>query len=147
MACSGRAAALLRGHHLICLHFFRGEGYDRRFIENLSSIVSEAEGGESVTVVEGPDDVCAACPYLKDGGCGHEGDSEGAIMAMDADALRLLDARMGDDVSWLSIKRKLEGIMPEWKKLYCRDCAWLKACLKDPTHKGKLNIPSSNGPL
>lgn len=35
----------LRGHHLICLHFYRGEGYSREFVENLEDIVRRAKGG------------------------------------------------------------------------------------------------------
>ncbi|HDL01563.1 MAG TPA: DUF1284 domain-containing protein, partial [candidate division Zixibacteria bacterium] len=28
----------LRAHHLICLHFYRGEGYSEGFIENLETV-------------------------------------------------------------------------------------------------------------
>lgn len=125
----------LRGHHLICLHFFRGDGYDRRFIENLSGIITDAEGGEAVTVLEGPDDVCFACPYLKDGGCGYEEDAEGAIRAMDADALRLLSVRPGDMLRWASVREKLPDVIVQWKGLHCRACAWLDSCLKDPLYE------------
>jgi hypothetical protein len=29
----------LRGHHLICLQFFKGEGYSKIFVENAKQIV------------------------------------------------------------------------------------------------------------
>lgn len=132
----------LRGHHLICLHFFRGEGYDRPFIENLSAIIGMAEGGKPVAVLEGPDDVCSACPYLKSAGCEYEENAEGSIRDMDADALRLLRARFGDVVMWPALRERLEGIVPEWKKLYCKDCAWLNACLKDPLYKS-ISLPAA----
>ena len=51
----------LRGHHLICLNFFKGEGYDEVFIKNLEKILSKMEK-ENIKVVEDFDDVCKSCP-------------------------------------------------------------------------------------
>lgn len=33
----------LRGHHLICLHFFKGEGYDAAFVENLARVIAQTK--------------------------------------------------------------------------------------------------------
>ncbi len=33
----------LRGHHLICLHFFPGYGYDASFVESLRNVLKRAE--------------------------------------------------------------------------------------------------------
>jgi hypothetical protein len=41
----------LRGHHLICLHFYRSEGYSREFVKNLEDIVRRATEGEKLEVV------------------------------------------------------------------------------------------------
>ena len=62
----------LRGHHLVCLHYFQGEGYSREFVCNLQELVHRAEKGEPVEVVVGPDDVCRACPNLRKGRCRHK---------------------------------------------------------------------------
>jgi len=129
---SGGDLPRLRGHHLICLHFFRGEGYDDRFIENLSRIVDEAEAGKPIMVHEGHDDVCNVCSYLNDGGCAYEEDAEIAIREMDADALMLLNARAGDVIRWRAIRARLGDIIPKWKELHCKNCVWLSACLKNP---------------
>ncbi len=55
----------LRGHHLVCLHFFKGEGYNPEYIENLREILRRAEAGEEIEVSSGVDDVCRMCPNLK----------------------------------------------------------------------------------
>lgn len=55
----------LRGHHLICLHFFKGEGYSKAFVENLREVVKRAEN-RTLEIVTGGDDVCAACPELQE---------------------------------------------------------------------------------
>ena len=59
----------LRAHHLICLHFFKGEGYTPEYVENLRFIVGRAKARERIEVVMGADDVCKPCPFLKDGIC------------------------------------------------------------------------------
>lgn len=67
--------SLLRGHHLICLHFFHGEGYSEAFVRNLKEVLKRAE--EEVKVTDGADDVCRACPYLKNNRCEYdEGEDE-----------------------------------------------------------------------
>lgn len=52
----------LRGHHLICLQFYRGEGYNQDFIKHLFNILERVQY-EDVEVVEGVDEVCSVCPY------------------------------------------------------------------------------------
>jgi len=54
------AAVRLRGHHLICLQFFRGEGYSPEFVENLAHVITNATESGAL-VVAGADRVCAAC--------------------------------------------------------------------------------------
>ena len=60
----------LRGHHLICLPFFTGDGYNPEFIRNLKEILIRAQSGEEVEVCSGVDDVCTMCPFLKERRCG-----------------------------------------------------------------------------
>ena len=57
----------LRGHHLVCLHFFKGEGYNLEYVENLAYILKRAEAGDGIEVAAGADDVCNTCPSLKEG--------------------------------------------------------------------------------
>ncbi len=62
----------LRGHHLICLHFYRGEGYSEDYVEHLWKMVKKAEEGEIIEVIAGADDICKACPYLQGDICAHK---------------------------------------------------------------------------
>lgn len=54
---------------MICLHFYRGEGYSREFVENLEDVVRRATEGEEIEVVEGADDICRACPTFQGEKC------------------------------------------------------------------------------
>jgi uncharacterized protein len=60
----------LRGHHLLCILTYKGEGYSPAFVANLDRIAARLTAGEDVLLVDGPDDVCA--PLLAPGSVGEE---------------------------------------------------------------------------
>ncbi|MCL4457538.1 MAG: DUF1284 domain-containing protein [Nitrospirae bacterium] len=130
----------LRGHHLICLHFFSGEGYDARFIENLRGVLKRAES-EEIEIVSGDDNICAKCVYLKDRKCMHDEKADEEIREMDETALKLLNLSAGQRVKWQAVKEYMPGIFREWYNRYCNDCDWKKACEKNEFYlerKGKI---------
>jgi len=94
----------LRGHHLICLQFFQGEGYSPQFVENLNRVIQKASSGTPIAVVEGADDVCVACPHIDDGRCAHKPDSENTIRLLDEMALGLLGVEPYQSVNWNQMK-------------------------------------------
>ena len=120
----------LRGHHLICLHFFRGEGYNPEFVANLREVIKRAEAGEEIEIYSGADDVCKMCPYLKRGMCFYDKDTEAEISEMDKVALRLLRLKTHRRVKWLDIREKIPQIFREWAREYCKNCKWRKVCEK-----------------
>ncbi len=111
----------LRGHHLICLNFFTGEGYDEEFVKRIEDALSSA----SITVIDTADYLCRACPYL-DNGCTFVGEDE--IRRMDERALELLDLKVGSEVTWTLVRERLRNAMRVWKEEFCRDCYWLNVC-------------------
>jgi hypothetical protein len=118
----------LRGHHLICLHFFKGEGYNSQFLANLKNLLGRVKAGEEVEICSGADDVCKRCPYLRDGRCHYDSGAEDEIREMDRRALRLLRFYVHDKVKWQDIREKIPEILHEWSKDYCKDCEWRKVC-------------------
>lgn len=122
--------AKLRGHHLICLNFFRGEGYSEEFIKNIYSVILK----EKVEIVKGADDVCAMCPYLKDNKCSSNEYTDEKITLQDKEALELLGFRSGMIVDWRIISDKLPRIMEEWKKQFCLDCGYQIVCFPPTPH-------------
>ena len=116
--------AKLRGHHLICLNFFRGEGYSEDFIRNIYSVI----GKKDIDIVKGTDEVCAKCPYLKDGMCNNPEYSDEMITHQDSEALRLLEFKPGMRVDWRLISDKLPGIIGDWKAQFCGECGYRKVC-------------------
>ncbi len=124
----------LRGHHLICLHFFNGTGYSPEFIKNLRTVL-RAAAGSGVKITQGADDVCRACPCLKDEKCMHDEQSDEEIQEMDAFALKLLNEAPGSEAEWHLLKERVLEIFPLWLERYCKKCSWEKACEEDPLYR------------
>jgi hypothetical protein len=121
----------LRGHHLICLHFFRGEGYAPEFIALLGEILKRAVTGEQIEIVSDADDVCHICPYLRGEECFYHQESDQEIREMDRKALELLELKARDIVLWKHVRDKIPYVFYRWSQEFCSACYWNKACLKD----------------
>jgi hypothetical protein len=121
----------LRGHHVVCLHFFLGEGYKPEFIENLKEVLRRAEAGEEIEILVGADDVCRKCPYLKDTICVYDENAEDEIRDMDRTAIKLLGLRNKGKAKWTDIKKKIPIIFKKWKGRYCEGCDWRSVCEKN----------------
>lgn len=120
----------MRGHHLVCLHFFGGEGYSEGFVENLlRTLVNIKQRG--VAVVEGADDICAACPYLDEKVCAFNREAEAEVAGMDRLALELLEVSPGESTGWKAVRTGLPAVFGRWYQENCRACRWLGACEKD----------------
>lgn len=117
----------LRGHHLICLHFFTAEGYNPEFVENLREVLRRT-AYEEIEIVSGDDDICHKCPYLKDCKCFYTEDSEVEIRAMDEKALIILGLCNGSLIRWEEIKKLLPALISQWRFDYCKSCDWKGVC-------------------
>lgn len=131
----------LRGHHLICLHFFRGEGYDMAFVKNLKQVLKSAELSP-VRVACGIDDVCDKCPHMEDDSCRYTPHSEVEIKEMDKMALELLCLTLHSEVGWMEVREKVSGIFRSWHKSYCHTCGWKRACEKNALYRRMTCLPT-----
>ncbi|MGQ9860350.1 MAG: DUF1284 domain-containing protein [Thermodesulfobacteriota bacterium] len=128
----------LRGHHLVCLRFYQGEGFPQSYKRNLHSVVMTAKE-EGVSVVSGADEVCAFCPYLKDGLCSHAMAGEEEIRAMDEAAMELLGVTPQERISWEELGVRVERCIVEWRKRFCAGCLWKEACRSNPSQREEAN--------
>lgn len=117
-----------RGHHLICLHFFQGEGYSEEYVENLRNVLERADKKEEIEVVEGPDDICRACPSLKEDRCNHKNGADLEISNLDNIAIKFLGVAKGEKVIWSNIKNKIKLAPKEWLAAFCEGCDWENVC-------------------
>jgi len=124
----------LRGHHLICLHFFNGEGYNPEFIGNLKDVLEKIKS-EDVEISPGADDICEACPHLSQFRCRYTEDADEGIREMDKKALELLQKEEGSKVKWHEIRKKIPEFFQSWYGVYCITCGWKLACEQDALYR------------
>ncbi len=117
----------LRGHHLICLHFYKGKGYSSEFVENLNHLMREIVSDGAI-VVSGADDVCSACPHLKGDVCKLSESSDAEVTGMDELALSLLNVEVGHGVNWTAIRDRLHQFIHQWHDRCCSSCQWFGLC-------------------
>ena len=123
-------APTLRGHHLVCLHFFSGEGFEPEFQKNLNQILSQVKK-ETIVIAQGADSICIRCEHIKNGKCEYQENQDEGILKMDTKALQLLELKPGERITWIEIKRKLSSIFKSWYESYCIQCDWQYVCKKN----------------
>ena len=138
----------IRGHTLLCLQGFRGEGYSPEFIENMSKIHRRLthHPEQPVLILDSPDSICSQCPNLKSQRCNLHGPaSEESMMAQDADVMNRLGIGKGKILPWKEIldriAQRLQGNM---LSDICGTCPWLplgycKEGIKRLVENGTLN--------
>jgi uncharacterized protein len=122
----------LRGHHLLCMLTYKGLGYTPAFTENMTRTIEAISAGGPITLVEGPDDLCAAL----DEGCGHEGHcSEARTFQRDKDAIAALSGLLPllDPLQpFVLDTERLKAIRNAFAKgtirAACADCEWTPIC-------------------
>lgn len=120
---------IIRGHTLLCLQGFRGEGYSPAFIENIAAIHRRlSEAAETpVRAVAEPDTICRACPHLQSDGCHLKGPGfEGPMKIQDREVLARLGIAEGEVLPWKEILHRIAARM-EGSDLdeICGACPWL----------------------
>lgn len=119
----------LRAHTLLCLQGFRGEGYSREFVENLTSIhrLLLERPDQLIEVIDVPDAVCAACPHRASSGCTlHHEESEMDMRAQDRHVLGLLDLTVGCVVPWHEVLTRIRvALTGDDLPDICGRCPWL----------------------
>ena len=120
---------VLRGHHLLCLKGFQGYGYDDIFVENMSDVNSMRKlDSTTVTAINSPDDICKACPNLKDGICVNEMHNE-EIIRMDDEVLKKIgSAKEHNSVELFEKIDEIFNTKDSVSKI-CFDCMWSEKCL------------------
>lgn len=100
----------LRPHHLLCVQEFEGLGYSDDFVENMERVVDAALGDAGVEVVEGEDDVCAACDEKCD---------ESDVSRRDSAVLEVLPEPTLEAARDLPVDAVRE---------ICSGCSWFEVC-------------------
>ena len=117
----------LRPHHLLCIQKFTCYGYDKAFTANMHEVVSllKSKPETTVTLVEGGDRLCSACPNCIESYCR----TADKVKLMDEKVLRFCDLAYGEIHSWKELAEKAADIFKsEAFEDICGDCEWFDLC-------------------
>ncbi|WFU48356.1 DUF1284 domain-containing protein [Sinorhizobium terangae] len=123
----------LRGHHLLCLLTFVGEGYTPSFTRNYQVVARRLSAGEPIEIVEGPDDICAPMLGLAEAHCRNEN-----IRGRDSRALAavadLLGFPLGPGSVLILDDRRLQDLRGAFAlgsvRGACDECEWSALCTR-----------------
>jgi len=125
----------LRGHHLLCILNYGGAGYTPAFIQNMSAMIDRMNGGASIEIVRGIDDICGAlrcggvatCDHARMCRCGKTFERDRRALTDIARVLRLPGFGIGRS---LRLGRRQVAIL---RRFFARN-GIRKACVKCPWH-------------
>lgn len=120
----------VRGHMVLCLLGFRGEGYSPTFVDEMAKLWQRlaAEPDQPIQLITAPDPMCQACIHLRRGGCTLGGpDHETHMRAHDEEVLRRLGFEQGAVHPWREVRTRIAArISGSDLPDICTTCPWLK---------------------
>ncbi len=129
----------LRPHHLLCLRFFLGRGYDDVFSARMAVLQRELREHPErmVLLAEGGDGLCAVCPRRAGNAC-----SSPKPIRYDEAILRITDRRTGEAAPFAVWEKLIEEriLKPGRLAEICADCEWWEIC-------GPLSSPEAESVL
>ena len=119
----------IRAHHGMCLYFFQGKGYSGEFVENMSRMKAILEKNPEISLMDSPDDICAACPNRLTQNCAEK------ASRYDREVLRRCGLSVGERLPYREFSRKvIETILrPGDRREICGDCQWSSLCRWEET--------------
>ncbi|AZN42157.1 DUF1284 domain-containing protein [Paenibacillus albus] len=112
----------LRGHHLLCLLGFRGMGYSAKFSANMRLVYNELREQPQtlITIIGGPDDLCACFPKDAEQHCENR-----SVYEHDKRILDKLDFSAGMTLPWQDVIHRVRvNMQPEDINTLCYTCEW-----------------------
>jgi uncharacterized protein len=112
----------LRGHHLFCLLGYRGMGYSKEYIENMTRLHQTLRDNPKISIqlVKGPDQLCEKYPNTGKYHCQDE-----HIYERDGAILEQIGLKIGQIVSWEEIESLIQkNVVPSDIQIVCESCSW-----------------------
>ncbi|UOF90043.1 DUF1284 domain-containing protein [Fodinisporobacter ferrooxydans] len=112
----------LRGHHLLCLLGYRGMGYSREYVENMTQLhhTLRTAPETEVLLVAGADDLCEKFPEFQTCHC-----DDRNIHERDAAVLKRLNLQIGQKMRWEDMLQRIgNNILSKDIGTLCNTCSW-----------------------
>ncbi|MGY3717813.1 DUF1284 domain-containing protein [Sutcliffiella cohnii] len=112
----------LRGHHLFCLLGYRGMGYSKEYVENMTKLHQTLRNDPDtwIQIVKGPDHLCEKYPNTGEYHC-----KDKTIYERDAAILEKMDLKIGKMLKWKDIEFRIrQHVVPTDIQTVCESCSW-----------------------
>ncbi|WP_433743988.1 DUF1284 domain-containing protein [Falsibacillus pallidus] len=112
----------LRGHHLFCLLGYRGMGYSKEYVENMTKLHQGLRNRPKtwIQIVKGPDQLCEKYPNDGEYHC-----QEKNIYERDAVILKKLGLHINQVIRWEDIESRIrKHVEPSDVQIVCSTCSW-----------------------
>lgn len=116
----------IRPHHGMCLAYFEGKGYSQGFVRHMGEILSLLEEGALVEMTVAGDNICSACPNLKEGVC----ETADKVESYDRAVLSFCNLKENEKIEFSEFTERVqEMILKTGKRAeICGGCQWNEIC-------------------
>ena len=118
----------LRAHHGMCLTFFKGNGYNREFVINMTIIQDRLRKNPDlkVKIVNYTEDICKACPENINGKC----KNFEKVLNYDNKFLEYCGIKSGTILPFCKFEKLVNNkiLIPGIRKQICGNCQWNEFC-------------------
>lgn len=112
----------IRGHHLFCLLGYRGMGYSKEYVENMTQLHQTLRNNSKtlIQLVNGPDQLCEKFPNSGEYHC-----QDINIYERDAVILKKMGLEIGQILEWEEIESRVRKyVVPSDIQIVCETCSW-----------------------
>lgn len=112
----------LRGHHLFCLIGYRGMGYSKEYVDNMTHMHQNLREYPNtwIELIEGPDQLCAKYPNSGEYHC-----QDKHIYERDKKILEKLGLQVGQQIQWQEVENRIRKyVVPSDIQHICETCSW-----------------------
>ena len=114
----------LRPHHLLCIEFFEGKGYDLKHIENMHHVINCLNEEDNFMLIESLDDICSCCPNRIDDKC----KTQDKVLRYDKSMKDMLKLEYEREYSYKEISSIVKENIDYLLNNTCKDCQWAYIC-------------------
>ena len=118
----------LRGHHGLCLHFYKGKGYSDRFVAHMTEFQNQlrANSDTPLLLVDCADSLCTFCPHKTGDAC----ESGQKVKKYDRAVFKLCGLNPGMQITWKEFSDSVKEhiLKTDQLKDICSDCQWYSIC-------------------
>ncbi|MFW6238549.1 MAG: DUF1284 domain-containing protein [Halanaerobiales bacterium] len=119
---------VLRGHHLLCINFFRGKGYSADFVKNMKEIIEDFNKNpqQNIKLIAGGDSICRRCPNFANNRCTN---GYNRVTERDKKVLQALGYQSGTIIQAGRVSDRVKQLLEEQGiSHFCQHCDWYSLC-------------------